>query len=1290
MNAIIQTLNNCGNNFLNFAWPMLWQSSLLIAVVFAFDLTLARRVRASVRYALWMVVLVKLILPPALALPTGATWWLWHSKPASVVPIIKNYTVSYDNAAPEYIPAPSVPYVPPPPKLSGGAWAVISAGAMGVGLLLWLILRWSGVAAKVRHAPTSDTFADALNEARQLIRLRGRPRLKLVEDTQSPAVYGLFRPVILLPRALAEKLSAKQLRAVLLHEAIHLRRGDVWVNCAQTLLQIAYWWHPLLWLANARIRRVREEAVDDAVMLALHDNGDGADSYAPTLLEVAKFAFRRPLASLGLLGLIGILESRSALRQRVERLVDFHPPRRAGITFLSLCGIFAFSAVALPMGQGPSTTDSFSADTDSGEQTLTMKVDPQVFIRNLKKETKTTLEQDPNETLLVLMDGEGVDCVPPHGFAFNTKTGEITVQNTPEQLEIIRRVIEQLNRADGKCELPLVGTSFHRKKMMFEANYFWMTPDDLKNLTVDVSWYHKLNRNAEFWRVDAAQLGNVKRHIKQLGLHSLMQDRLETAQGISGVLHSGNSSNWIEFGCDPFAYDQSEITFQFRTTVVSVSPEDGKTNRCEISGRATVDENGGIVVNALDPNQSSTNLVVVISVKPMEEAPAAGNNPYQTRLQAILRQVEGKNGSPSPVIKNARNDPDENAPPIDVSYDSTQPNDASPNEEEFHKLEHEGHQFYDQGKFSKAEQDFTSAQALEPTNPATRYWLFEATKHNQIQTIHLDQFGPYDKAPLSEVVKDLNQKATNAGAFFNIHFSAGNNPAGRNTVVTIRKMKNVPLGDAFGAIVLGASQPTAYFIEDVGGVTFCTGPNRYFQMRGFEVGADASTNAFFTHLQEQTGLNNVNAALEQLFKKAGLDMSSPKTVFYNEHHGGWIYVYATREDLKTIEHIIQKLNSSPEPKNVSRDLSISTTSDFDKFLNDTLTGNGVFGSTTVADTNGLETKLFYVGTHDFLTNVLAQTGQGNPLEGFRELAANAGVDLSPPKNVSLLSYNMGILQVCASTNDMIAIARILADLHCPPPMIHIKARFVEVPPSLFAEAGIHNSFPAGITNGTIMTNPNFQVLLHEIEHQQGVEELAEPEVTTIVGRQTEMRATGWQEVVTNYTAVQNLDGNHPSVLCIYPQTSMIEVGPILDVMPLALADGYTLGLVTTALRIQFFGYASADGLPVTYATNAVTGDRTVLPISLPAFQVSEAHTQKNVWDGQTFVLFPDKLPQQSSVYAPDEKRKELITEHIRDAEKSYGDKTLVVFVTATLIDPAGNRLHSDDEIPFAQTSVPAQ
>ena len=54
----IELLNRWGEDFLNFVWPMLWQSSLLIGVIFILDLALRRKVRATVRYLLWLVVLV--------------------------------------------------------------------------------------------------------------------------------------------------------------------------------------------------------------------------------------------------------------------------------------------------------------------------------------------------------------------------------------------------------------------------------------------------------------------------------------------------------------------------------------------------------------------------------------------------------------------------------------------------------------------------------------------------------------------------------------------------------------------------------------------------------------------------------------------------------------------------------------------------------------------------------------------------------------------------------------------------------------------------------------------------------------------------------------------------------------------------------------------------------------------------------------------------------------------------------------------------------------------------------
>ncbi|HEV2208205.1 MAG TPA: M56 family metallopeptidase [Verrucomicrobiae bacterium] len=330
-------------------WPMLWESSLLIGVLLLLEFGLRRKLRPAIRYALWLAVLVKLVLPPSLALPTGVAWWL---RPTASVASTRTttYTVRYNTAAQPGPAADGTAALAPEaaPPLPLATWAIGGSALVSAVFLACMLLRWRQVARMARGStPAPDWLNHLLEEARINVGLSSPVCLRLTSAPMSPAVSGFFRPIILLPRALSGRLSAARLRAVLLHELIHLRRRDVWVNCVQSLLQIAYWWHPLLWLANARIRRLREEAVDDAVMLALQQD---SPEYAPTLLEVARLALQRPLLSLGL---VGILESKTALRRRIERLVEFQTPQKAGLTLVSFLGVGLFAAMAVPMGQAP-------------------------------------------------------------------------------------------------------------------------------------------------------------------------------------------------------------------------------------------------------------------------------------------------------------------------------------------------------------------------------------------------------------------------------------------------------------------------------------------------------------------------------------------------------------------------------------------------------------------------------------------------------------------------------------------------------------------------------------------------------------------------------------------------------------------------------------------------------------------------------------------------------------------------------------------------------------------------
>jgi beta-lactamase regulating signal transducer with metallopeptidase domain len=445
MNSMVLTLNQWSGQFLNFLWPMLWQSSLLIVTLFVADILFRRKIRASIRYALWLVVLVKLCLPPALALPTSPAWWLQKTPPTAAA--LTHYTIVYDSQPLPEISQNSVPAcVPPRPVITAAAWGFIAYNVVGGLLLVWLLARWWQVARRVRRSKYSEKLTAILNETRSLAGVKSSAvPVKLTDNSISPAVCGLFQPVILIPQSLAENFSDEQLRVVLLHELIHLRRGDVWLNFLQTLLQIVYWWHPLVWLANARIRRVREEAVDDAVMLALHDE---AESYAPTLLEVAKLALTRPLASLGL---VGILESRSALRQRIERLVNFRPPPKAGLTLVSLLGIAAFSVVAVPMGAAPSEIADETSPSTSGDlnqANWSVPVPPDSFHdsdanQNLVATAFKIDHPVEENTLRKLFWGAGVK-TPPTVFVYRNN-GILFVRSSREQLELVRRVVLKLN-----------------------------------------------------------------------------------------------------------------------------------------------------------------------------------------------------------------------------------------------------------------------------------------------------------------------------------------------------------------------------------------------------------------------------------------------------------------------------------------------------------------------------------------------------------------------------------------------------------------------------------------------------------------------------------------------------------------------------------------------------------------------------------------------------------------------------------------------------------------------------
>ena len=258
---------------------------------------------------------------------------------------------------------------------------------------------------------------------------------------------------------------------------------------------------------------------------------------------------------------------------------------------------------------------------------------------------------------------------------------------------------------------------------------------------------------------------------------------------------------------------------------------------------------------------------------------------------------------------------------------------------------------------------------------------------------------------------------------------------------------------------------------------------------------------------------------------------------------------------------------------------------------------------------------------------------------------------------------------------MDTIERAIQALNYTAPQIHIKGRFVEVPERIFQDFVVPNVFTndavKSTTNGwtELLTDEKFKSVLRALETKPGFMNLAEPEVVTTSGRQTEMRATTLITVVTNFTFQETSTNS-----TIVPQTENVETGPVLDVIPYVLSDGYTINLTVSPSLTEFLGYDKSTN---TTAAHNQSGERVDLPIILPNFRIRQVIASLNLRDGQTLVF--GKLHAEVTVGG----------EKV-DVKPNAEDKEVLVFITVTLVDPADHRIHTDDEMLFAKDAVPIQ
>jgi bla regulator protein blaR1 len=301
----------------------IWQSTLFAAIAGLLTLAL-RRNQARVRYWLWVAASYKFLLPFSWLVSIGHQFE-WRAAP-TIVPPAFSAIANAVNQPLFLAPLPAAKLAPDHlPVLLLVMWAAWFCGFVVVAAG-W-VREWLRIRAVVRAASSLPLDLP--------IRVVSTPA------GLEPGVFGIFRPVLLLPEGIAARLTQVQLEAIIAHELCHVRRRDNLTAMIHMLVEATFWFYPLPWWLGARLIDERECACDEEVL----QTGSQAQAYAESILRVCEFYLESPLTCMS--GVTG-----SDLKKRIQRIMKEHFGAALSGRKKCLLATAAVAAVLVPLVVG--------------------------------------------------------------------------------------------------------------------------------------------------------------------------------------------------------------------------------------------------------------------------------------------------------------------------------------------------------------------------------------------------------------------------------------------------------------------------------------------------------------------------------------------------------------------------------------------------------------------------------------------------------------------------------------------------------------------------------------------------------------------------------------------------------------------------------------------------------------------------------------------------------------------------------------------------------------------------
>ncbi|HZQ46762.1 MAG TPA: hypothetical protein VFC07_07125, partial [Verrucomicrobiae bacterium] len=434
-----------------------------------------------------------------------------------------------------------------------------------------------------------------------------------------------------------------------------------------------------------------------------------------------------------------------------------------------------------------------------------------------------------------------------------------------------------------------------------------------------------------------------------------------------------------------------------------------------------------------------------------------------------------------------------------------------------------------------------------------------------------------------------------------------------------------------------------------GGIRFVTSPTNYtFQLQIMVRQFFAAAGVDFPTNTVQAGPNNLGP---------NGSSGSGKSIFFNDR-AGILLVRATAQDLDIIAAAIEALNTAPPQVNIKTKFIEVTLNDNKALGFNWILGNTVLGHSSVVS-GGTQPSAYGGPTTGNPVGYFPGTAYpANPTTG------TAGANTLVPPAPSDGNVTSGLRQLLGPQ--------------------------------------LSRTTPTVATFTGILTNPQFQLAINALQQRDGTDELTAPEVTTESGRQAQIQAVDLITIVTGTSAGSSGSAgfsgtqsgvNSPIVsqaASVNPSTQILPFGPSLDVIPYVSADEFSVQMTLVPTITEFIGYDDPGLFVPTVAISGAPPITAQLP--LPHLRLREVVTSVTVWDAQTVVIgglltdtvtkLQDKVPLLGDL--------PLVGRLFQSQSSSKTKKNLLIFVTPTIINPDGSRFHSDEEMPFAQNSIPLQ